>query len=73
MFGKKSYQADWNGTFDTFTLTYSVDMGSKAAMSLIFGDFGESLYDMVNASVEVADKNQPEKSSTRASTTRGLR
>ena len=32
VFGKKSYQADWNGTFDTFTLTYSVDMGSKAAM-----------------------------------------
>lgn len=61
VFGKKSYQADWNGTFDTFTLTYSVDMGSKAAMSLFFGDFGESLYDMANASVEMADKNSARK------------
>lgn len=61
VFGKESYQAEWNGTFDTFTLTYSVDMGSKAAMSLIFGEFGESLYDMVNASVEVADKKSARK------------
>ena len=61
VFGKESYQAEWNGTFDTFTLTYSVDMGSKAAMSLFFGDFGESLYDMVNASVEVADKKSARK------------
>lgn len=61
VFGKESYQADWNGTFDTFTLTYSVDMGSKAAMSLFFGEFGESLYDMVNASVEVADKKSARK------------
>lgn len=61
VFGKESYRAEWNGTFDTFTLTYSVDMGSKAAMSLIFGEFGESLYDMVNASVEVADKKSARK------------
>ena len=61
VFGKESYQAEWNGTFDTFTLTYSVDMGSKAAMSLFFGDFGESLYDMANASVKMSDKNSARK------------
>lgn len=61
VFGKKSYQAEWNGTFDTFTLTYSVDMGSKAAMSLFFGDFGKSLYDMANASVKMADKKSARK------------
>ena len=33
VFGKKSYEAEWNDTFDPFTLTYPVDMGQKAAKS----------------------------------------
>ena len=57
VFGKKSYEAEWNDTFDTFTLTYPVDMGQKAAMSLFLGDFGADLYDLANSTREIATKS----------------
>lgn len=61
VFGKKSYEADWNGTLDIFSLTYSADLGSKAAMSLFFGDFGEGIYDLAEASVRMSDKDSARK------------
>lgn len=58
----KNYKADWNSTFDDFTLTYSIDRSSRAAISLFLGDFGEGLNEIDSYTRSMMDEDAVKRS-----------
>lgn len=55
----KDFATDWNSVFDVFTVKNlnPIDQASKAAMSLLLGDFGEGIASFNSALRDSADKN----------------
>lgn len=60
-FGKDRYDAEWDSSFDIFTLTDQIDTSSRAALSLFLGDFGDVVNDFDSFARDNLDKEDIEK------------